>query len=358
MTDGHSLKPLGPSAPTKPVHDGPGGDGPIHRTATLRDVAAMVGVSPRTVSRVVNDEGGYSSATRLRILDAVDKLGYRPNMLARGLITRRSGTIGLVAVELTDPFFIELAEGVQNRVRREGRTTFFASSKGDIDRQAEVLRSFWSHAVDGMVVSPLQGSRDQLVHYARRGVPIVVVDFPLNVPRTASVRFDIGNGARLAVEHLLSAGRRRLGMIGSSTGGAAGPPGEEGYQKAVAAAPDAHGHLVRARITVEGGMAGAAELLEMQPDIDGIVAFNDAVAIGAMSAAKAHGRRVPDDIAIIGFDDITISSHVTPTLTTIRLDRAPLVDAISVALHQLIEGEDEQPEPVVLPVELVVRDST
>ena len=309
------------------------------------------------MSRVVNDEGGYSSKTRQRILDAVDELGYRPNMLARGLITRRSGTVGLSVADITDPFFTTLAEGVESRVRRQGRTTFFASAEGDVGRQLEVLKSFWAHSVDGMVVSPLRECREQLIDYARRGMPTVVVDFPLDAPRTASVRFDISNGARLAVEHLLGIGRRRLAMIGVSLPVPSGPPGEEGFLRAVAAASGVRGDLVRDHPTVKGGSAGMAHLLQRQPNIDGLVAYNDAMAIGAMSAARAHGRRVPEDIAIIGFDDIEMSAHVTPALTTVRLDRAPLADAITFALHQLIEDGVERPEPVLLPAELILRGS-
>lgn len=345
-----------PTAASDSVHDPRAGADRAVTTATLRDVAAVAGVSPRTVSRVVNNEHGHTANTRQRILEAVEKLGYRPNMLARGLITRKSGTVGLVVADMTDSFFTTLAVGVETRVRQQGRTTFFASSMGDTDRQLQVLQSFWSHAVDGMVVSPLLKVRDQLASYARGGMPIVVVDFPLDAPRTASVRFAIAVGARLAVEHFLSTGRQRLAMIGASLPVPSGPPGEEGFSTAVDAA-DARGHLVRAMPTVQGGMAGLTELLAKHPDIDAVLTYNDAMAIGAMSAAKAHGRRVPEDIAVIGFDDIEMAAHVTPTLTTIRLDRAPLADAVTVALHQLLEDPTQQPEPVVLPVELVVRGS-
>ena len=186
-------------------------------------------------------------------------------------------------------------------------------------------------------------------------VMIVVVDFLLDAPRTASVRFDLSVGTRLAVEHLLRTGRHQLAMIGASLAVPSGPPGKEGFSAAVAVAGTS-GELIRAMPTVEGGMSGMAELLAKAPAVDAIVTCNDAMAIGAMSAAKASGRRVLEDIAVVGFDDIKMAAHVTPALTTVRLDRGPLVEAVTVALHQLIEDSVE-PEPVVLPGELVVRDS-
>ena len=327
------------------------------KAATLHDVARRVGVTPRTVSRVVNNEGGYSEATRQRILVAIKELRYRPNLLARGLITRRSGTIGLIVRDMADPLFLALAAGVQDKVREHGRTMFFAGSGNDADRQGEVLESLWSHAVDGMIVVPVGDSSHQLVDYSRRGVPIVVVDSLVDAANVACVLFDLEAGARLGVQHMLDSGRRRIGIIGSAASSHALCSGEEGLSGAVAASSDARAALVQVQPTVDGGAAGLQELLELSPDVDGILACNDLVAIGAMGAARARGRRVPEDIAVVGFNDIEVSALVTPALTTVRLDASLLTEAVSAALHRLIEHPDEQPDPVVLPVELVVRDS-
>ena len=327
------------------------------KAATLHDVARRVGVTPRTVSRVVNNEGGYSEATRQRILVAIRELRYRPNLLARGLITRRSGTIGLIVRDMADPLFLALAAGVQDKVREHGRTMFFAGSGNDADRQGEVLESLWSHAVDGMIVVPVADSSHQLVDYSRRGVPIVVVDSLVDAANVACVLFDLEAGARLGVQHMLDSGRRRIGIIGSAASSHALCSGEEGLSGAVAASSDARAALVQVQPTVDGGAAGLQELLELSPDVDGILACNDLAAIGAMGAARARGRRVPEDIAVVGFNDIEVSALVTPALTTVRLDASLLTEAVSAALHRLIEHPDEQPDPVVLPVELVVRDS-
>ncbi len=323
-------------------------------------MAYKVGVSPRTVSRVVNDEGGFSEATRVKVLEAVEDLGYQPNMLARGLITRRSGTVGLVGVDMTDPFFPAMAEGIQNAARETGRTMFFASNDGDPQRQAEVFRSLLSHAVDGVIVFPAPGSIEQLTAYARRGMPLVIVDDIVEFPNLASVSFDLEDGATKAAQHLLATGRRKIGMIGSENTVPRTRRRERGFYQAFENAPEGsqRPELVRVQPTVSGGANGLQQLLERQPGLDGIFAYNDLMAVGAMRAAQSVGYQIPDDIAIVGCNDIEMSALVSPRLTTIRLDRPRLsAEAIRV-LHDLIEAPGSNPAPVILPVELVMREST
>lgn len=323
-------------------------------------MADRVGVSPRTVSRVVNDEGGFSEATRAEVLQAVEDLGYQPNMLARGLITRRSGTVGLVGVDMTDPFFPAMADRIQNEARETGRTMFFASNDGDPQRQAEVFKSLLSHAVDGVIVFPAPGTVEQLTAYARRGMPLVIVDDIVEFPNLASVSFDLEDGAKQAAQHLLATGRRRIGMIGSEVTVPRTRRRERGFFGAFENAPAdaAPPELVRVQPTVAGGSNGLQKLLERRDDLDGIFAFNDSMAVGALRAAQAAGRRVPDNLAIVGCNDVEMSGLVSPRLTTIRLDRPRLsAEAIRV-LHNLIEAPGSNPAPIVLPVELVVREST
>lgn len=331
----------------------------MDREATLHDVANKVGVSPRTVSRVVNDEGGYSEETRRKVMAAVEELRYRPNMVARALITKRSGTVGLVGGDMTDPYFPALAEGIQQRAREAGQTMFFASTGSNPERQAEVLRSFWARAVDGVIVFPALDSIEQLTDYGERGLPIVVVDDFLDAPNVACVSFDLHSGGRLAAQHLLERGRRRMGVISATVSPPRRRHREQGFLQTLAESQDGHRPPAMSQTdpTVKGGEEGLTQLLSQMPDLDGVFAYNDLVAIGAIRAAIASGRRVPEDIAVVGCDDIEMSTYVSPALTTIRLDRSRLSAEAVTALGDLIDSPGERREAVVLGVELIVRES-
>jgi len=330
--------------------------------ATLADVARHVGVSARTVSRVVNHEGGCTEATRDRILTAIAELGYRPNLMARGLIKRRSDTIGLVAAEMLDPFFPEIAEGVQSAAAAIGRTMFLVSTDSDRMRQQRALSSLLGHGVDGVIVFPARNSHDDLVRFAAEGLPIVVVNDELNSPGIAVVTAEIEQGATLAVEHLISSGRTRVAMLVDRNARSinSGSRRERGYRGALEVAglscdPDL---IVEVDNGIAGGRAGAEQLLRGDVRPDAIFAYNDMIAIGALQHVLTVGLSVPNDIAIVGFDDIALCEAVTPRLPSARIDR-DLLGRSAVEALQALASDDRNPVPPMrLPVKLVVRGSS
>ncbi len=332
------------------------------RSVTLADVARRVGVSGRTVSRVVNDEGGCTPETRERILAAIEELGYRPNLLARSLIRRRSDTIGLMATKLDDPFFPEVAEGVQAAVHRLGKTMFLASSDNDPARQYQALDSLRSHGVDGVIVFPAGDDRDGLVRLAAEGLPIVVINDEVSAPGLASVRADIQHGAELAVEHLVASGRTRIAMVADSRShhSPRGSRRELGYRTVIERSgltmpddtvwPEAN--------SLVGGRRAAEAMLDHGSRPDAIFAYNDLMALGALQTLLARGIRVPDDIALVGFDDITMCEVVTPQLTSVRIDRDVLGQTAVEALQDLLDDPGSSPATRLLAVSLVVRGSS
>lgn len=330
------------------------------RAVTLDDVARRVGVSARTVSRVVNDEGGCTEETRARILDAIDELGYRPNLMARGLIRRRSDTIGLINLEMLDPFFPEVADGIERAARDIGRTMFLANTGGDLGHQQRALTSLLGHGVDGAIVFPTKDGLDGLVEFAAKEFPIVVVNVEVEAPRISSVAAEIQNGAAMAVTHLIDGGRQRIAALLDETArhGAAPSRRETGYRDTLRA----HGRSVDENLIIEvansldGGRAGIDRALALPDPPDAVFAYNDLIAIGALQRALEVGLSVPDDIAIVGFDDIMMCEAMTPTLTSIRIDRDQLGRVAVDTLCALVE-EGAAPSRR-LPVELVVRDST
>jgi LacI family transcriptional regulator len=329
--------------------------------ATLTDVAQLVGVSARTVSRVVNGEGGCTPETRDRILAAIDEVGYRPNLMARGLIRRRSDTIGLIAAEMLDPFFPEFAEGVQRAADELRRTMFLASSESSAERQRRALASLRGHGVDGVIVFPTLGSEADLATAAADGLPIVTVNTRVDAPGIAIVTADISGGAVAAVEHLVERGRRRVALVIDGHARSASAPSrrETGYRSVL----ERHGGvdeslIVETANSLNGGRTAGRRLLEMTERPDAVFVYNDIMAIGVMQQLLAAGVRIPDDVAVVGFDDIMMCEAVTPALSSVRIDRDLLGRTAVDQLQALLDDPDRVVPPAHLAVELVVRQSS
>lgn len=324
---------------------------------TLHDVADLVGVSARTVSRVVNGEAPVSPATRARIEAAIDQLGYRPNMLARGLINQRSGMIALLVTSMANPFFPEFSDGVQAAASDAGMTLVLTNSRNDPEVQRRVLRELESHAVEGIIAFIATDGDDSLIEAARRGVPMIVVNDRLDDQAVKSVRADLAHGAELAVAHLLARGCTRPAMIAGALRVDHPHWRRDGFCAATTAAGHPDAPVIVEDATVEGGAAAARALIDAHPDIDGVFAYNDLMALGAIQVFAAAGKVVPDDIAVVGFDDIAMGSLVQPALTTIRMDRHRLGRIAVETLRAVIDADGPVADPEPLDVELVIRES-
>jgi LacI family transcriptional regulator len=328
------------------------------RAPTLQDLADHVGVSVRTVSRVVNDRPGPAEATRQRVLAAIEELGYRPNLLARGLVTRQSYTLGLVATYLDDPFFAELARGIQEAGDRFGYLVYLTSSEGDPVRQEKILQSLVDRGTDGVIVFPVRGAESQLVSLAERSVPVVVIDHRIDHPQIGSVESDLVKGAHLAVNHLLARGRANIGMLSTRIAESVHEPRESGFREAIGGLGyDADRAVVWTDETIEGGAKGVMELLDRMPALDGVFAYTDNMALGAMRALQDTGRLVPEAVSVIGVDDIAVSSLVRPPLTTVRIDREQMGTRAVEMLMRMRAEPGTRPGADMIDVALVVRES-
>ena len=321
--------------------------------STLHDVAERVGVSARTVSRVVNDEGGFSESTRRRVLDAVAELAYRPNVHARQLISGRSGSIGFLAPTLADPFFPELAEGVQRAAHAAGLMVLLSMSNGDHLTQTEVLAELEGHHLHGVVAFPV-GRLDELRPFLDRGMRMVTIDTVVEHPNAAAVLADLEGGTRAAVEHLIGRGCRNVAMISHGT-----EPTDRRRRADtfLASIPGDIDHtIIEVDATMAGGQQAAETILASHPDVDGIFAYNDMMAIGAMQVLQTAGRSIPDDIAIIGCDDIQVAAGLLPALSTIRIDPI-LLGGEAVQLLRELEAGTAPSAPRRLPAQLILRQS-
>ena len=326
---------------------------------TLAEVAERVGVSARTVSRVVNEEGGFSADTRERVLAAIREVGYRPNLTARALVTNSTDIVGLIVTFVTDPYLPDLADAITTRLAERGRTMMLASHHDNDSEQGKVLDAMISQGVDGIIAIAAGGEVEPLYEAADLGIPVVVLDAPVQHPRVAVVSNDVAAGGTQAALHLLERGHRRIGMVTRDRGASRTPSRR---QSAFVSELDAHGVetilVSRERPGLEAGKAAGRELLTEYPETTAVFGYNDLTAAGVMLAASRLGRAVPDDLAVIGFDDIDVAEILTPSLTTIRLDRDRLGRRAADVLSMMITHPSHTPEPSVIPTELVARRST
>ena len=326
---------------------------------TLQDVARQAGVSAMTVSRVVNDQPGVRPDTRARVRKTLDRLGYRPNIVARGLKAARSNTLGLLVPDVTNPYFPDLVRGAEDVAFDAGYTLLLHNVIEDREREAAALAMFEERRVDGVIVCSPRLPEDRLHALLQRHAAAVVVNRRAPAEIAGSVRVDHEVGARLAIRHLLDAGYGSFGVLAGPSDSAAGSERQRGILDELTLNEI---HLEASRMlpcppTVEGGAEATAYLLERHPDVDAILCFNDLVAAGTLQTAQALGRHVPDDLGIVGYDDITFARMFTPALTTLHVPTYELGAHAMRMLLQRMNGQQRSVGIVVQP-ELVLRDST
>jgi LacI family repressor for deo operon, udp, cdd, tsx, nupC, and nupG len=334
-------------------------------TARLRDVAERAGVSIRTVSNVVNGYAQVSAETRRRVEKAVAELGYRPNLLARNLKRGRTGLLALVVPELDVPYFSELARAVIAEARTCGYTVVIDQTDGEPDRERELIMRGASAALfDGVILSPLSLSQADL---ARRdgSDPLVLLGERIAESPYDHVAIDNVSAAYAATEHLLDLGRTRIAAVGDQPydTGETAQLRTRGYRDAHAArglAVDESLVVATARFHRSDGAAAMAALLD-HPDgpPDAVFCYNDLLALGAIRTLLTRGLRVPEDVAVVGFDDIEAGRFNTPTLTTISPDKGTIARlAVQRIAARLGDGPQQPPVELWAPHHLEVREST
>lgn len=340
------------------------------RPPTLELVAAQAGVSRATVSRVVNGLDTVDPALAARVRAVIAQVGYSPNLAARSLMTKRTDLIALVAHEpdtrvFGDPFFAGIVRGVSQELSRAKlrMVLVMIQSPDDLDEFNAYLRA--GH-VDGVLLISEHGSNPISSHAKEAGLPIVMGGRPFDAnPDITFVDNDNVGGAEQAARHLASRGRRRIATITGPRDMSAGVDRLEGFRRGLGDRFD-ETLVEEGDFTLQGGADAARRLLGRCPDVDGIFAASDLMALGSLPVLREAGRSVPGDISVVGFDDIELAAHADPPLTTVRQhtqDQGRLmVRTILALLGRGVQAEgDESPDAavsVVSPVELVVRQSS
>lgn len=327
---------------------------------TLEAVAARAGVGRGTVSRVINGSSKVSEKARAAVERAIDELGYVPNRAARTLVTRRTDTVALVVSEPEErlwgePYFAGIIRGMSTGLADTGLQLIlaFTQSKADHERLERYLTG---NHVDGVMLVSLHGQDPLPERLEASGVPTVLNGFPVGLRPVSYVDADNRGGARQAVEYLAAGGRRRIAAVTGPQDMAVGVDRLAGYRAALAAAglPE----LVAAGDFSEAsGAAATRELLERRPDLDAVFAASDPMAVGAMRALKERGRRIPADVAVVGFDDSTIAQHADPPLTTVHQPVEEMGREMARLLIARIRGEELARPVSILDTRLVVRSS-
>ncbi|TMQ90546.1 LacI family transcriptional regulator [Actinomadura soli] len=327
---------------------------------TLEEVATRAGVGRGTVSRVVNGSPRVSPRSREAVLKAIDELGYVPNRAARTLVTRRTDTVALVVAEsdqrlFDEPYFAGIIRGIGNGLADTGLQLLLAlaRSPAEYGRLEDYLTT---QHVDGVLLTSLHAEDPLPAKLEAGGVPTVLGGRPPGLSPVSYVDVDNRSGAREAVAHLVAAGRRRIATIAGPQDMGVGIDRLAGYRDALAAAglPE---HVEYGDFGEASGIAAAERLLAAEPSVDAVFAADDPMALGALRVLRRHGRRVPGDVAVIGFDDSAAAPLADPPLTTVRQSPEEMGREMARLLVSRIRGETVVDPVVILRPHLVLRDS-
>jgi len=331
----------------------------MKKRTTIDDVAREAGVSRQTVSRAINGMGGISANTRDRVMEMVDEMGFQPSRFARGMAGRQTQTIGLVIGNLTNPARAEIFQSLYNTAAAEHYNIFVRSTDYQPSQELRAMQSLISENVDGIVIISPTLPEDQLAEFADKDCPIVVVHREVIADHVSSITTDVVRATKSVVEYLMGAGHTHIGLI-TRNGALEAIRHVRGYKNALHGRgfPSNLESIVQDKVTLKGGYSATLKLLSQHPDISAIVAYDDLMALGAMKACKELGHRIPDDIAIMGYNDIPFAAFCSPTLSTIRINGREVGQRAFSRIKEMIARPEVEFPPAVLDIDLVIREST
>jgi LacI family transcriptional regulator len=329
---------------------------------TIKDLARIARVSPSTVSRALADSPLVADGTRRQIQQLARNFQYSPNSLARGLVKRRSNLLGLLVPDITNPFFSEWAQAAENEAARQGYAVILCSTMRKSDQEDLKIRSLLELRVAGLFTCSLNVRNPNVVGLASVGIPTVFCDVELPGVDKGKAYLIHGKdvlGAEMATWHLIGLNRRNICHIAGTEETLATEYRLRGYRKALDAAGQSweQRRVVYAEYSERGGYEAMLRLLEANPDVDAVYAANDLIAIGAMEAIGQSGHRVPQDISIVGYDDIRLASLVHPRLTTVRQSAFEMGRQGMRMLLEALEGGERPPRTIEIEPSLIIRES-
>lgn len=331
----------------------------VHRPTSIKDIARKANVSFSTVSRALQNSPLISRRTAEKIQRIARESGYRASAVARGLVTQRTKTIGVVVTTIADPFVSEVVHGIEECCNDHGYSVFLANSNADPDREVKVVHSFSERRVDGIVVTSSRVGALYIPMLSEMRVPIVLVNNQQPGEFVHSVMIENVQGSREATNHLIQLGHRRIAYLGDRFGHQSDTERFSGYRQALdrAALPFFPELVAHGDGKPENAIAAAESLLGLPEAPTAIFCYNDMTALGVLKTLHARRMRVPEDVSVVGFDDLFIASYTDPPLTTVRQPRRRMGQLAMESLLQLMRGENPS-QAITVPAELVIRESS
>ncbi len=326
---------------------------------TIRDIARECGVNVSTVSRSLNGSYGVNDETRKKVIEAARRLNYVPNRVAQGLATGKSQSLALLISDVRNPFFAEVARGAEDQAFAAGYDLILGNADLDPDRQMRYLRSLIAKRVDGLIINSVSGlSEEELEEVFEHNVPIVLLNRSDQIQNISSVSADNFEGGQLAANYLLQLGHRQMAHLTGPRQHGNLTERARGFVKGLhAAGESAHCLVMHGDHNQQGGYAMTRKLLAAHPEITAIFTANDAMAFGVIRAVQENGRKIPEDISLVGFDNVDLAVIVQPPLTTIHQPKYEMGEAAAQILLRQIARPDAVPEHRLLGVQLIERGS-
>jgi LacI family transcriptional regulator len=334
------------------------------RTAvTIRDVARVAEVHPGTVSRALNEQTRalVNPETAERVIRAAEQLGYRPNRIASGLKTNRSYTVGVLIPDLTNPLFPPIMRGIEDGLEEAGYTLLTVNTDNDPERERRHMEALRARQVDGFIAATARLHVELLAEVAGSGTPVVLVNRSLEDGSLPAVTVNDRQGIRLAVDHIVGLGHERIGHVAGPQNVSTGHRRYLGFLEAMGAAGlEAPAERIRfaTAFTEPDGASACEELLAHQPRLTAIVAANDRLALGCYDTLEAHGLRCPEDVSIVGFNDMPFVDRLRPPLSTVRVPQREIGAVAADLLLQRLSDGTQTAREILLEPTLIIRGST
>lgn len=326
----------------------------------IKKVAEHANVSTATVSRLINKTSYISPETAKKVWSAIEELGFYPNINARGLASGRSLLLGLIVSDIVNPFFPELVKSFEECAVEQGYEVITANTNYDSARTAQRVRSLIERRVDGVAVMTSEMDQSLIDELSTRGIPIVFLDTGAVRENVSNIRIDYARGISEAVNHLLELGHRRIGFISGPLGLKSARIRRSAFLKFLRKQGiiEKKELVTTGNYKIDGGRKAMNQLLELKERPTAVLASNDLTAMGALQALRTRGLHVPEDVSLIGFDDIALAESTDPPLTTVNISRVKVAESAFESLFRLINSDSKTGAELLIETKLVIREST